>query len=432
MRGLFLAMQMCALTTTVRANPAGLVPEPGAASPGEVFLSFDYEYEQDSSHIEREAVGPSAPANGPIPVDHDLVFHQFTHTITPRAELGLSHATWLYAALPIVIDQARQLAYDTGVTAATSSTIADHFLPSTGFDAQNPGSSPPDGLVFRGVDRHGLDQVHVGLAVAPLEQAKDDTKPTWKLGAEARISVGGAMKFDPTDPGGNTHVGTGTDEVKLWTSFDRRLAWAEPWFEAYWQAPFAITSDSLFQNPGYGSLHTLPAQKAGVSFGVEAYAIDDKQERNRVSLDVGASFVAHFEGREYTEMWEVLSYAGALDNPSNPLILNANPTAATPQPLAYPGVSNIENYLESAVKIALRGQIGPHVHFAAFGDLIWKTDHAITFAVAGVDRNGNNVIDPGTTEVNPLYADIIDLVGHRYISADNFDFVLGLQGMVLF
>jgi hypothetical protein len=44
-------MQICALTTTVHANPAGLVPEPGAASPGEVFLSFDFEYEQDSSLI---------------------------------------------------------------------------------------------------------------------------------------------------------------------------------------------------------------------------------------------------------------------------------------------------------------------------------------------------------------------------------------------
>jgi hypothetical protein len=232
---------MCALTSTVHANPAGLVPEPGAASPGEAFLTLDYEYEQDSSHVRRELVGPSVPANGPIPVERDLVFQQVTHTITPRLELGLSHRIWLYGALPIVIDQERQLGYDTGVSAATSSTIADHFFPAAGLDAQAPGSAPPDGLLFRGVDRHGLDQVHVGLALAPLEQIKDDTKPTWKLGAEARVAVGGVMKFDPGDPSGNTHVGSGVDEVRLWTSVDRRLAWAEPWFEAFWQAPFAVT-----------------------------------------------------------------------------------------------------------------------------------------------------------------------------------------------
>jgi hypothetical protein len=427
-----IATQLVALSAVARANPASLVPEPGAAGPGELFVDLNYEYEQDSSHVMREEVGPSVPANGPIPVEKDLVFHQTRHTITPQAELGLSNNVWLYAALPIVVDQTRQLAYDDGVTAANSSTIASHLLPASGFDAQAPSSPPPDGLAFRGVNRNGLDQVHLGLALAPMNQAHDSTKPTWKLGVEARLAVGGVMKFDPTTPSANTNVGTGVDEVRAWTSYDRKLGWAEPWFEAFWQAPFAVTSDSLFQNPGYGAIHVMPPQQAGAAFGLEVYAIDDPHDHNRVSLDLGGSMVAHFDGREYTEMWEVFSYAGSTSKPSNPLILDGNPTATTPQPLAYPGISNIENYLETSARIAIRGELGTHVRFTVLTDLIWKTDHAITFAVAGVNNNGTGVIDPGTAQVNPLYVDLIDLVGHRYISVDNFDFVLGVQGMVLF
>jgi hypothetical protein len=84
------------------------------------------------------------------------------------------------------------------------------------------------------------------------------------------------------------------------------------------------------------------------------------------------------------------------------------------------------------------------VRFAATVDLAWKTDHVITFADAGVDRptctggnsgcedDNNDVVNPGTDEVNPLHAPRIDLVGHRYYSQDNFGLVVGVEGQFLF
>jgi len=138
-----------------------------------------------------------------------------------------------------------------------------------------------------------------------------------------------------------------------------------------------------------------------------------------------ARLVGHFEGRNYSEMWEVFANNAAL-------ALDANPVTPGVQPLAYPGISNIEQYLETRLTAAVRGAIGPHVRFAATFALQWESDHAITFADAGVDGNGNNVIDAGTAEVNPLHNDKIDLVGHRYISEDNFGYTVGLEGEVLF
>ena len=104
-------------------------------------------------------------------------------------------------------------------------------------------------------------------------------------------------------------------------------------------------------------------------------------------------------------MWEVFAYAGdsrgRARSSSTPI-----PTDATcSRALSHPGITNVENYLEMTARFALRAQIGPHVRFAVVGDLMWKTDHAITFADAGVDlrTTTDDLVNPGTDEVNPLH-----------------------------
>jgi hypothetical protein len=435
------------------ANPAGQVPGTIDAVAGaqhtnesvEIFGSVDYEYEADTSEVMRERVGdPSADPNAPLPVQKDLKFKQFRHTITPRLQIGIYHDVFVTAALPIIITQARELHLDDGVTRDTSSTVQDGILPMQGFDARDPTTPPPGDLMFRGVNRHGLDQVELGLGFAPMNQQHDDTKPTWKIGADVLLAVGGVMKLDPTRPKANSSVGEGVHEMRVWTSFDRQLGWAEPWAYLWWQVPLANNGDSLFQDPGFGATNVDKGQQAGASFGLEVYAVDDAANKNRISLDLGTRLVAHFEGRDYSEMWEVFSYAGD-SRGTGPLILDADPTKADIQPMSHPGISNIENYLESTARVAIRARLGSHVSFAALGEGIWKTDHVISFADAGVDLptctgsqtshcevDENDLVNPGTEEVNPLHSARIDLVGHRYRSVNNFGFVIGIQGQVIF
>jgi hypothetical protein len=435
------------------ANPDSIVPslaDPGvwigvAGASTNVLVRIDYEYEQDKSALLREHVGdPGADPNGPLPVQRDLAFKQFRHTITPRADVGLYHDLWISAALPIIIQQARELRLDTNIDRTTSSTFIDGILPPGGFDARDPSTPPPGDLVFRGANRKGLDQVYLGLGYAPMNQAKDDTKPTWKLGAELRLAIGKTMKFDPAATSTETGVSSGVHELRLWTTFDRRLGWAEPWMELFWQTPIAVKSDSLFVDPHYGSKNTSKGQQAGVSFGFEGYAVDDTANRNRISLDLGTRVVAHFEGRDYSEMWEVFALAGNAGG-MGPLILDSDPVTPGVQAMSHPGITNIENYLELAGRVALRAELGPHVRFAAIGDFSKKTDHTITFADAGIDLptctaavtthceiDNNELVNPGTEEVNPLHSQRIDLVGHRYHSVENFAFVIGIQGQIIF
>lgn len=422
-----------ALPAAARANPDSIVPSadpPAANVPTNFVATIDYEYEADRAQLEREQVGAGVPADGPIPLHRDLAFKQNRHTVTPRVDIGIIHDVWIYGALPIVITQSRELSLDSGVTAADSSTIQSGFIPAGGYDANDASTPPGGGVAFRGVDRHGLDQVDAGFGVALMNQMRDDTKPTWKLGAEARIAIGRVMRFDPTRPTANTAVGEGAHELRVWTSFDRRLGWAEPWMDLFWQVPLAYTSASLYKDPGFGATNTGKGQVAGAHFGFEAYAVDTP-DHNRISLDLGARLIGHFEGRDYSELWELLAGAG---NPSlgGPLVLDSDPLTAGTQAMAYPGISNVENYLETGARAAVRAQLGPHVRFAVTGDVTWLSEHVITFADAGVDKNTNSLIDPGTNEVNPLHVDGIDLVGHRYHSVHGMSYIVGVQGQVLF
>ena len=396
------------------ANPNSIVPggqNPDSPDAGfanksvDVWAEIDYSYELDSSLIKRERVGDAdaGPLDGVTTV-RDLEFKQFKHVLTPRLSVGLFRDTFVTAALPITIQQVRELRFVDASDRSKSTTVADGLVPEQGFDARDPGTSTPGDLLFRGPNRHGLDQVYLGLGTAFMNQLKDDTKPTWKIGAEVRLAIGTIMKFDPLAPSANKGVSRGIQELRLWTSFARKLGWAEPWVELWWLVPMTEKSDSLFDDPGFGATNYRSSQEAGVASGIELYVLDNRAEETRISVDVGSSVVSHFEGREYTEMWEVFALAGD-SRGMGPLILDSDPTTTGNQPLSHPGISNIENYLELTGRFAIRAQIGPHVHFAVSADTIWKTDHAISFADAGVDGDDDNdLVNPGTAEVNPLHA----------------------------
>lgn len=422
-----------------QANPASDVPS--AADPGntaDAHVTLDYTYEVDTSTIAREITNDDPLARQKT--TNDLSFHQFRHVITPKLELGIYHDTWISVALPITVNQARELELADGISRDMSTTLRDGLLPMEGFDATDPSSPTTGNTIFKGLNRKGIDQVHLGIGVAPMSQKRDPTKPTWKLGAEVRLAAGKLMEFDRDNISSENGVSRGVHELRLWTSFGRRFNRSEGWFELFYQVPLRERAGSLYKDPGFGATNAGAGQQAGVSFGVEGYALDDKVNRNKISLDLGASVVGHFEGRDYTEMWEVFAFAGDV-NADGPLVLDADPTAADRQAIKHPGISNFENYLETTAKLALRADLGDHARFMVGVDLKWRTDHMISFADAGVDfplcgtgkceNEDNDLVNPGTAEVNPLHAPLIDLVGHRFLSRDNFSVVIGIQGRVL-
>jgi hypothetical protein len=424
------------------ANPAGVVPTAGAPDAGAaVHVVVDYAYELDDAQINREQVGAGADPLGPQQLRADLAFRQVRQLVTPRAELAIYRNVWVSFAAPIVLAQSSELRLAAGVDRLTSSTFADGLLPAGGFDAQAPGTPLTGDLAFRSIQRRGVPELRGGLGWAPMNQALDDTKPTWKLGVEGRFAIGPVMQLDAADPASDAGVSTGVHELRVWTSIDRRFRYFEGWFEVSFRQPIATSGDSLFQDPGFGARSVRPGPTGSAAFGLETYVVDHPTSGRRYSIDVGGRLTTHFEGRGYSEMWEVFAFAGGS---GGPLQLDADPLTSGVQALANPGVSNIEGYLEASGRVALRARLGRHVSLAALGEVVWKSNHVISFADAGVDlptcplggsrceNDNNDLVNPGTQEVNPLQTPLVDLVGHRYQAVDNRGIVLGAEVQILF
>ena len=52
-----------------------------------------------------------------------------------------------------------------------------------------------------------------------------------------RFAIGKVARFDPMEPNANKGVSQGAHELRVYTSFARKLGWAEPWVELFWQTP---------------------------------------------------------------------------------------------------------------------------------------------------------------------------------------------------
>jgi hypothetical protein len=185
-------------------------------------------------------------------------------------------------------------------------------------------------------------------------------------------------------------------------------------------------------------------QRAGSRFGFEAIAWERPEEDTRVSLDFAAALDAHFEGRDYSDLWEVFAYAGDAAA-GGPLTLDRDPLTDGVQALSYPGISTIENYLTLSGRAGVEGHLGPLVRLGAHFTYAFEQSHLVSFADAGGDRptcgpgqpsdcetDDNDVVNPGTAEVNPLHVPLIDLTGHRYRVADGRDYTITVDARVLF
>lgn len=435
------------MTAAALASRAEASPESEVASAFDkgdkldVHLRLEYRYSARRAAIKRELSGlPGADPEGPVPVVKDLVVRGARQEIIPRLELGVFTDLAVTVALPVVLRDSRRLELDQRegddcvfptdpgmancIDRTNSTTIRDDILPEEGFDGGG-GTLDPDGAtIFRGVDRRGLDQLHLGLVWAPMNQERDSTKPTWKIGAELRVAVGRTMQLDREDPESSNGVSRGVHEVRLYTSMARRLAWAEPFFEIHWQGAVAARDGAPLDrpSPSFGARQTGPQQLAGGRFGLEAIAWESESGSERVGVELAGRLDAHFEGRDYTDMWEVFAYAGDA-GAGGPLALDADPTADGSQTVSHPGVSNVENFLTLGGQLGVTAHLGPRIRFELSFALDWDQSHLLTFADPGVDSDDDgDQVDPGSDEVNPLHVPLIDTTGRRYRVDEAFDY----------
>ena len=447
-------------------------------NPFDLFIGVSYAFEARRAAIKREASGTVVEGAVPdtIPVIRDLVFNEDRHTVTPHAKLGVFHDLSLTFALPIVVSLNRTYEFDqraepcvfpgTGGQAATcidrtnSSTLIDKLLPDgsggkIGYDANDPTTNfdLDSTTVFRSVGRAGLDQLHLGIAWAPMNQERDDTKPTWVLSAKFLISIGKIMRFNRMNPSDEKGVSRGVHEFRAETSVSKRTRWAEPFVSFWWQAPLGVRGDrpndpdgSLYWDAGFGQRTHRTQQMAGTLFGFEAIVYDRKERKERLGLELSGRIEAHFNGMGYSEMWEPFAYAGdVVNNPTGPLTVDLDPVSTSDSPVSHPGVTVIENYMTFGARVGLNAEVGPNARFGASFELGRDQTHAISYTDAGRELPGcgtgvsdncetpdDRVVTPGTVEVDPLHKQIIDIAGRRYLVDETTTFTVLVNGQINF
>ena len=418
----------------------------------DVAVTLTWSHDWKRASIKRES--ESAAGLELVP---DVVYHQSRDVLNARLEMGVLRDVGIHMDLPYVLRDDRSLAFDQGAGSActfggatanptcvneqNSSLLRDGILPGAGqatygVDAFHGGAfSRPSTTVFRGPRRSGLESLGFGVSWAPMNQLRDDTKPTWTLGIDAKLDVGTDMRYDAGDPGGNSGVGLGYHEIVATTFVSKRIGTMDPYFGAYYVLPIT-DGGSPFDTTGIGSQpHAAPQHRVGVQIGFEAAGWERPETSQRVTLEVRAHADHRFEGSSHSELWEPLSGAVGCGTAGKPACrpgldedLNGDGV-----PDAYPGVTETQAFSSLGGDVGLDVQVGKYARLRSLFGVTADLSHFITHGSAGSDLDGDGRVDSANpAEANPVYRELIDIPGRRFKVEGSTIWTLVVEGSLMF
>ena len=388
-------------------------------------LHVRYQYINDTAKVLREGVAQNKQTGQYFHELYNAIdVSRFQHIMHFDLAVGLYHDLELALNLPVILVDQTSLQIDTNVL-------------------ELPFSS------FRGEKRTGLGNVGLGLRWAPWSYTRDKKYPTWLIGLMFRIPT--AQVATAT----NDAVGDGVFRVDVNTAISRRVFWwLEPYFDLHGSLVGTTTKKSPFANQGIEDVQTLvtPGHSIGLKLGTEFIPWEVESEGRHFSIDMGVGLDYVFEGREYTELFELLggqaagcasagdcspfTYARGVKGEKDRLIQQYQHgditgdeyKAATDEidkgvvagdyPLTN-GITDVEHYG------IYTGWLGFHlqpIRYFALGanfSFAWRQPHFITFADPGkdsaVDLDGvvTGYNSQKENEYNPVYLEGVDKPGNR-------------------
>jgi hypothetical protein len=406
-------------------------------------VTLSWLHESKSAFVKRESV-----ESGVLEVVKDLQYAQTRDVLDVRMDFGILWDVGLHVAAPLVLADDRTLSFDwsasnctfagpTGVGDPTcvnqynSKFLRDGIVP--GYESTTwPG---PGNRVFKGPTRSGFESLNVGLTWAAFNQLRDDTRPTWTLGFEAKLDVFKDMRFDSANPGANTAVGLGYHQFIWSTYISKRFRHFDPYFGAWYMLPVRA-NDSIYQDyPGGNQTAVNPQMRAGLVGGFEQIAWENPRASQRVTVEFRGRMEQHFFGRSASELWEPLTgsstCAAALSEAGGcrPVIDQLTTGGFAP----HPGVTETQEYASFGGDAGLNVQVGKYVRFRGLFGLLLDMPHFITSAGAGVDRDGNKRVSSDLkSEANVTYRDGLDTPGRRFKVEGTQVWSLFLQGSIMF
>lgn len=442
--------------------------------PFDLHFGVGYDFEFKKAAILREWSDGSSNR-----IARDLLYQQMRHVITPSLEIGLFRDLAVYVTVPVVIQDSRNYSFDQEASPCkygdtneppanctnknNSTTIRDGIIPGGGFDATDT-MNPYDNFtgadtkkIFQAPNRRGVDQVWVGLKYAILNQDRLFHMPTWVLAVEGRFAVGKPMTFSRNivseNPSSNRAVGRGIHELGIRTSLSHRFRYLDPFFTAHWMQAFKA-SKSEFQDFGeFGQQAKVnPQSQVGFSIGTEIVPWERKAKFQKFAIQLRGNATLFYNGRGYSEMWELLADSPALVGANDPTsagcdrnkvlaYARTNPEdsnyitnggGANSTCTRFNGITDIQDFATFGLNAGINAHLSKYATLMLGADLSTNTRHFITGASRGKDLDGNETVEAGTAEVNPLRRDVIDNVGRRYLVDDVLNVMAYFKFMLTF
>jgi hypothetical protein len=355
-------------------------------------------------------------------------FNQRTSRLNTRADIGLYKDIALVIRMPIILSDDRELKGVSGSEANQS------------FSLQGAPGEQLFQLPFKSPTRSGIEYLAIGIDAAPMNQARDSTKPTWMLGIEGRFDVSEPMhacakgkaglNSDPPglDPsaaqvecaqvsdvnrngqsgeyntggeagslegsfngGRKAGVSRGVTALEMHTYISRRVKYIEPYGGFRALIEFQNSGSDYGATDLKGSLVNHPPLQGTMVFGLNVIPWEIRDAFQRLDVDVRFTGTYVSEGRDYSELFDAL---GTSDAPSlrypnyaefqqnmDPAT-SGNPTSVVnpnSQKVYFTGLTDVQQHGAYTLSTSLTWQAGEYVKFNVGGAYTITQAHFITF-----------------------------------------------------
>jgi hypothetical protein len=453
--------------------------------PFDLNISLGFDYFSKSARIFRETsvAAPGLTSGGfNTHLLNVASYSESTARLTPRVDVGLYKDIAAHITLPIILSNARSLGLIGGKAASPEAFVG----------------APGEALFaapFSAPTRSGLEYIGAGFDFDILNQARDNTKPTWLIGFEGRFTVGTPMHAcntkpasgqvqcaDPSDinrngksdggfegnfdPGSRSAgVTRGTIALEVHTIMSKRLKYVEPYggFTALFE--FQQSSSDYGLTDLNQTLVNHPPLVGSMIAGMQIIPWENREKFARLTFDTRFTGTYHSEGRDYSELFDALgsSAANSLRQPqwaayqANPSFASSDCPGPKCQSRSIVDQGSQKTYTTGLTDVAAFGsfrvsgsatwQVGEFVKFQFGMGYRHDQGHEITadapcnpvdrsdITKSGPCHSGSEAQGQGVTSTglpNPNYRATINNVGRRYWVDGSNTFDLFASGVVMF
>lgn len=399
---------------SVLREPAEITQVPDAFDDDDAFdlhLSLGYESSWASSTIRRDTSVAEPGLGGGGFVQSNLNAAQYKQTVSrlvTRADVGIYKDVALVFRVPIILSDDREL---NGVAGSEGQqTVALAGAPGEQLFR----------LPFKSPTRSGIEYLAVGIDAAPMNQARDATKPTWVIGVEGRFSVsepmhacnsnsnglnqaGGQVQCaypsdinrngvsgeSPSDAGPlegrfngsrSPGVSRGTTAIEAHTYLSRRIKYIEPYGGFRGLVEFQNSSSDYGSTDLKGVLANHPPLRGTLLFGMNVIPWEVREQYQRITLDFRFAGTYVSEGRDYSELFDAL---GSSDAPSVRRPSYATYQANTAQCTQPPCPASVVNPQSEKVYFTGITDVQAHGSYRLSTEFTWQAGEYIKFHVGG-------------------------------------------------